>query len=143
MKVLAYNIKVFVYGTLLRGIHNHDYYLKDSNFVKEDSLPKFEMRTHGSYPGIRPLKWNRAISKVHGEVFEINEETLKRLDQLEGVAPPERVSKDYTGNYTRETVKTESGEEVFVYVKCNCKEQMRMVVRDGRWKTFVQKHRRF
>jgi gamma-glutamylcyclotransferase (GGCT)/AIG2-like uncharacterized protein YtfP len=139
-------MKVFVYGTLLRGFGNHEYCLKDSTFVKEDSLPKFEMRTHGSYPGIRPLVWNRATSKVHGEIYEVNEQTLERLDHLEGIVPEVAVQNGRprdSGNYTREVVKTESGEEVFVYVKCRCKDYMKHVIRDGRWKSFTQKHPRF
>ena len=77
---------LFVYGTLQSGQINH-YYLKDARFIdKARSIPLFQIiqREYDSYrypaaflsqePDAQPLK---------GEIYEIDENTLKTIDELE------------------------------------------------------------
>ncbi len=72
--------KLSVYGTLKKGFHNN-YMLKDSQYVGKWNLPpNYTMLNLGSYPGVVP----GGNTPVRGEVWEVSEEVLKRLDQFEG-----------------------------------------------------------
>lgn len=72
---------VFVYGTLKRGGSNH-YLLASARFVGEAT-------TYGDYysmyDGGFPCVLKDGISHVKGEVFLCDDETVARLDRLEGV----------------------------------------------------------
>lgn len=98
-------LNVFVYGTLRKGQIRHEV-LKGSLFIGYGLLKGYDMYSLGNFPAI--VKGNGI---VYGEVYSINEETLKILDYIEGV--------DYE-LYKRElqTIELESGEviEAFVYV---------------------------
>ena len=73
-------VKVFVYGTLMRGHINHSYYLSKSKFLGEAELDGYAMYSVSSFPGIV----SETSGKVKGEVYSVNEETLRKLDSLEG-----------------------------------------------------------
>ena len=70
---------VFVYGTLLSGEHNHDYYLSDSPCIGRSTLTGYDMYDIGSFPGIV-----LGEGEIFGEVYNVSEETLEELDYLEG-----------------------------------------------------------
>lgn len=72
-------MRVFVYGTLLSGCYNHGC-LRDQQFLGAASIRGFALYNLGSYPGIIPA----TEEAVQGEVYEVDEETLARLDRLEG-----------------------------------------------------------
>lgn len=71
---------VFVYGTLLSGLHNH-YLLKDSLFIGYfESKQKMSMFCSGiPYVFTRPAKYS-----IKGEIYEVDDTVLARLDSLEG-----------------------------------------------------------
>jgi len=71
---------VFVYGTLMRDRSNHKYYLEDSSFLGIGSIKGYALYDLGSYPGIRKDE-NEC---TRGEVFEVDDKTMSRLDKLEG-----------------------------------------------------------
>ena len=74
---------VFVYGTLKEGYGNHAFFLKDrAEFVSygktKDKLVMF------STPGFPVVMNNLAKdAPIEGEIYEINDDILARLDQLE------------------------------------------------------------
>ena len=70
---------VFVYGTLLSGERNHDYFLQDSTCLGTATLNGYDMYDLSTYPGIVP-----GSGRVKGEVYEVSEETMRDLDYLEG-----------------------------------------------------------
>ena len=77
--------KVFVYGTLKRGLGNH-HLLKDSRFLGVGYTgPRFVM-LGGGFP---VLVWPKGAGPrqrhVSGELYEVDDATMKRLDQLEAV----------------------------------------------------------
>lgn len=98
---LARRHKVAVYGSLLAGLHNHDW-LEGSRLIDGDGLRDFVMFDLGSFPAIVP----GAGGRVYVEVYEVSDEVLTGLDSLEG----------HPNFYIRTPVRTESGREVFVYV---------------------------
>jgi len=98
---------VFVYGTLKRGFYNQSY-LEDSHFIGEaitkDKYPMVKMEEYFPYL----INDKNTGNYIKGEVFEITNTTLKKLDILEG----------YPALYTRETIEVEIQDdtiEVIVY----------------------------
>lgn len=82
--------KVFVYGTLQRGFHNHAL-LGDSRFIGAASTT--EQYVLRSRPGGIPFVGrDLQVSNITGELFEVDSKLLPRLDQLEGcrMDQPER-----------------------------------------------------
>lgn len=91
---------VFVYGSLRKGEHNH-WYLEGSQFIGEFSTqPCFAMYDLGTYPGIVEGDFS-----VRGEVYQVDDDMLHHLDELEEV-PIE---------YCRETIETPFG-NAWVYI---------------------------
>lgn len=91
-------MKVFVYGTLKRGFPN-SYLLRNSTYIgKATTVDKFCMYDLGAFPAVA---CSPEISKIEGEVYNIDKATLVNLDMLEG----------YPNLYTRTliNVKTERG----------------------------------
>lgn len=96
--------RVFVYGSLLRGMHNHRL-LDGARFVgAARTPPRFTLRDLGSFPAI--VAGGR--TQIVGEIYEVDAETLERLDRLEG----------HPHHYRREPIELERGEvaEIYVYV---------------------------
>lgn len=72
--------KVFVYGTLMKGHGNHRYYLSHSEYVGTGEISGYALYAVSSFPGIVP----EGQERVKGEVYKVDQDTLKRLDRLEG-----------------------------------------------------------
>jgi gamma-glutamylaminecyclotransferase len=71
--------RVFVYGTLLRGFANHSY-LQNASFLG----PAMTVDRYALYADIIPFVIrHEAVSRIIGEVYEIDESTLEDLDRLE------------------------------------------------------------
>lgn len=85
---------VFVYGTLMRGMSRHRY-LKNCPFLGTARVEAL-LYDLGRYPGIKAGKGD-----VIGELYDIDAETLERLDEVEGYAPDDEAS----SLYLRRTVK--------------------------------------
>lgn len=74
---------VFVYGTLKRGHYNHNH-LEKSLFLSNAQV-KGELLDIGPFPGLLGKKNDNSKPKfVQGEVYLVDNETLARLDKLEG-----------------------------------------------------------
>jgi len=73
--------ELFVYGTLKRGgrLHHH-MEARGCKYLRDIELEGFKMYDFGWYPGIIP-----GDGAVKGEVFDITEEMLVHLDEVEGV----------------------------------------------------------
>ena len=73
-------VMVFVYGTLMKGYGNNRYYLAQSEFLGKGEITGYGLYAVSSFPGIVPEDGE----KVQGEVYKVDQDTLKRLDGLEG-----------------------------------------------------------
>ena len=110
--------KLFVYGTSKKDYCNHSV-LGDAEFVKVDCLKGFKMHRLGGFPAIAPYNFNPDNEHphiVHGEVYEINDKDLYRVNQLEGYSPHSMVHQFYD----RQSVVLESGEVALVYYMHEC-----------------------
>ena len=87
---------VFVYGTLRRGDAGAmSIRFPDSQFIAEAKV-RGRLYDLGAYPGLRS---NESNSLVVGEVYEVDDELLKRLDDFEA-----------TSNYLRKQIEITLGD---------------------------------
>lgn len=110
-------MRVFVYGTLKRGFHNHGL-LETSEYIGEDAI-KGTLIDFG-LPGLIP-----GSGIVKGEVYDVNVETLTLLDRLEG----------HPNFYERKTTVTEGGWGVSYYeYKPRFHVGRAKIVQSGEWR---------
>ncbi len=94
---------VFVYGTLKKGFNLH-HYLEDAKFLGDGFIEGYEMYKISWYPAVV-----KGEGKVFGEVYDVDEETLKILDVVE--------DEGVLYKRIKEKIKTEDGDlEGFVYI---------------------------
>lgn len=74
--------RVFIYGTLKRGGINH-FYMHGQRFVSEAStVAGFRLFDLGGYPGM--VRDDAGIS-IEGELWDVDDKALEKLDELEDV----------------------------------------------------------
>jgi len=118
---------VFVYGTLKSG-HQLNRVLADSIFVGEGVLDSTDYGLFhlGAFPAVMAVGYPRSYT-IRGEVYQVDNITLMRLDQIEGVPIL----------YERlvETIKLNSGENVQanVYVMRGGSEPHSPEITTGEW----------
>ena len=96
--------RIFVYGTLKQGQGNWNYLLKGhSLFMGEHTTePMFTMVSLGGFPGVLP----EGSTRIRGEVFEVDDTTMERVDRLEG----------YPSFYNRQQIETQFGPAWMYYL---------------------------
>lgn len=121
---------VFVYGSLLRGMYNNERLLQGpgAKFVSSAcTQPGFTMVSLGGFPGVV----RGGTTSVRGEVYEVDVDTLAKLDMLEG----------HPNMYRRETelVEVEHGRLAlaFIYIWCSGRVHF-SVVEHGDWRKHVR-----
>lgn len=96
--------QIFVYGTLKRKYHNN-VLLSDSKFIREATTkPLYLLYDCGPFPCLIKAP-NGKGKAIFGEVFEVDDVTMKRLDRLEGVPHL----------YQRGDMELENGDKVIAY----------------------------
>lgn len=124
--------KVFVYGSLLSGMGNH-HILENSTFLGHTvTTPDFAMIDLGGFPGL--INYLPGVA-IKGEVYEVNDTVMARLDRLEGYH-----SDNPTGGlYNRQEINTEFGEAI-VYIYNNRYRADRFVT-TGDWRSHLNNKR--
>lgn len=122
--IVIHDMRLFVYGTLMQGMRNHEY-LKDAQFLGVATTgPEFELLTNGSIPAAR---WGN--EPISGELYEVSDVVLEGLDVLEEVN-----SKLY-----ERAEATISGEKAIVYLGSHIfANDSWQKVPGGDWKAFQQ-----
>ena len=122
---------VACYGSLRRGMGNHQYYLSSSEYKGTFSTePEYTLHSLSYYPGLK-LDGNTSIVM---EVYEVDEETLKNLNRLEGYCPGEKST-----FYDRIEINTPWGKAfTYIYVNELSKES---IVESGDWVEFKNKEK--
>ncbi len=113
---------VAVYGTLKRGLSNHEL-LQHASFVGEDCLTCITLYDLGPYPGAR-FEHSEGIDV---EVYAVDELQLQQLDALEeylATAPDQ-------GMYDRRQVLTKFG-RAWIYLY-NREVDQKRALRSGAW----------
>mgnify|MGYP003474896118 CR=1 FL=1 len=76
---------LFCYGTLKKG-HTRQKYLADQRYLGVGVLkPNHRMVYLGGYPALVPVKEGEEGNAIHGELYEVNENSLNECDGVEGV----------------------------------------------------------
>lgn len=75
--------QLFVYGTLKRGCSNHHHLAGQAFLGLARTRPGFRLFDLGGYPGILAHAADR--DGVVGEVWSVDDDALRRLDEFEGV----------------------------------------------------------
>lgn len=73
---------LFVYGTLKRGLRNHHFLAGQEFLGPARTLPGYRLYHCGPYPGVVA---DRGGPAVEGELWRVDDITLRRLDEFEGV----------------------------------------------------------
>jgi gamma-glutamylcyclotransferase (GGCT)/AIG2-like uncharacterized protein YtfP len=109
---------VFVYGTLRRDEVNH-HLLAGAGFRGRHSTgPLYKMVSLGTYPGV--VRGGR--TRIHGEVYAVDAQTLAALDRLEG----------YPTAYTRELIATPWGKAWIYLYRGSLRD--RQTIASGLWR---------
>ena len=118
-------ILVAVYGSLRKGMGNHDYFLGKANYLGEfQTEPIYSLYGLGGFPG---LKLNGSSSIIM-EVYEVTPLEASRIDGLEGY---DKESDDNTF-YDKITINTPWGEaSTYLYVPNVSEDKF---VESGDWK---------
>lgn len=72
---------LFVYGTLRRGLQNHEEYLRNARFMGKATTRDRYALVVGELPYV--VK-DRAVARIVGELYAVDAATLERVDGLEG-----------------------------------------------------------
>ncbi|MGE4552129.1 MAG: gamma-glutamylcyclotransferase [Desulfovibrionaceae bacterium] len=112
---------VFVYGTLKQGLPNHFFIAGQPCLGAARTCERYAL-VEGEYPMVDKT---RAVSRIRGEVYEVGDPILKRLDTLE----------DHPAYYRREParVELEDGREVTAWLYFFPAPQGRLIP-DGDWR---------
>lgn len=73
-------MRVFVYGTLMKGFRNN-HYLEQAKYICDAKITGYDLYKVSTYPGI--VKSQDSAKIVYGELYEINDDILVKLDELE------------------------------------------------------------
>lgn len=114
--------RVAVYGTLKKGQRNH-HWLEGAIFIGHDRLGDISLYDLGAYPGAKLAPSKGTLV----EIYAINAQQLKHLDQLEDYfhhAPNE-------GVYDRAVLATRHGEAWCYLFNANVEEQSK--ISSGDW----------
>lgn len=119
-------MKVFVYGSLLKGLGNHPL-LERSRLVQAEARtpPAYTLHDLGGFPAMVA----GGSTSVVGEVYEVDGATLERLDRLEG----------HPRFYMRTRIRLADGCRVSTYLLRQCE---RPVIPSGDWRAHNAARRR-
>lgn len=114
-----------VYGSLLKGLHNHPVIEEGELLGEHETEPEFTMVSLGGFPGV--MHYGNTVIK--GEVYEVDEHTFKNLDRLEGF----NVQNPDSSFYIREQIETPFGLVWIYLLREGPHNYHEDVVEDGDW----------
>ena len=122
---------VAVYGSLRKTMHNHQYHLSTSTYKGTFTTePEYTLHSLTYYPGLK-LNGNHSVVM---EVYEVDESTLKNLNQLESYYPNEKAT-----FYDRVEIDTPWGKAyTYIYVNPLSEDS---IVESGDWCEFKNKEK--
>ncbi|WCP66793.1 gamma-glutamylcyclotransferase [Vibrio tubiashii] len=107
---------VFVYGTLRQGQSNHHLLAHSEWLGKHATPPIYSLYDLGAYPAVVD-----GHSVIYGEVYRVDEQTLRQLDRLE----------DVPITYRREQIDTPFGLAwMYIYQQAH---QLESLISSGDW----------
>jgi gamma-glutamylaminecyclotransferase len=118
---------IFVYGSLLSGLQNHRL-LAGAPLVEAFTEAAFSLFDLGPFPAMV----DGGASVIRGEVYTVDDETLSRLDRLEG----------HPRFYRRTPITLADGGRVETYLLPASEVVRSTLVPSGDWRTHYEEKRR-
>jgi gamma-glutamylaminecyclotransferase len=115
-------MKVFVYGTLRQGEGNHRLLARARCVGQARTRPEFSFHSLGGFTGMIA----GGQQEVLGEVYEVDQYTLDRLDRLEG----------HPRFYRRTAITLADGTQVDTYLLPRAHYGGHPVIASGDWRTY-------
>ena len=107
---------VFVYGTLRENESNHHFVGQGQFLGHHETLPEYALYDLGAYPAVVD-----GHSVIYGEVYRVDDQTLRQLDLLE----------DVPITYRREQIDTPFGLAwMYIYQQAH---QLETLISSGDW----------
>lgn len=107
--------KIFVYGTLRKGMYNYDLYLRDEKSFRYYAYAKGSLMT--ILGRVYPAYLTDGQDMILGEIHEVSDETMNSIDQLEGYLgegnPKNEYNKELCDIYNEQG---EVVEQAYIYV---------------------------
>jgi len=119
--------RIFVYGTLLAGEPNHRLLTKSELVGPARTKGVFGMLDLGGYPGAVV----GTETKIVGEVYLVDDDTLFQLDRLEG----------HPRLYRRTPIELEDGGEAEMYI-LNDRDRIQRTIPSGSWREHIAGRRK-
>lgn len=118
--------KVFVYGSLKKGFGLSSVLRSATGGEEATTVEQFSMVSLGAFPAV--VKSDVALTHISGEVYEVDDNTLRVLDEIEG-------NPDF---YCREEVETSLG-KAWMYILSEDDTEMELannpvIVKHGVWR---------
>ena len=95
--------RLFIYGTLKKGFPNHDHYMQSArNLGKYQTIEKYPLVLYGERYVPCMLNCPGDGHQVEGELYEVDDECLNRIDALERIQESD--------GYRRSVIRVKSNE---------------------------------
>jgi gamma-glutamylaminecyclotransferase len=120
LTIQSARIRVFVYGTLLRGEDNHRFLRSASYLGSARTAPRFQLFDVGPFPALV----DSGATAVVGELYEVDVETLAALDELE----------DHPDVYRRTEIPLDDGTVAHAYLLVRAPAEDLPVIASGDWR---------
>ena len=114
---------LFVYGSLLEGLGNHRYLMGARLVRHARTAPAYTLVSLGGFPGLLEVGTTRVV----GEVYEVDDETLVAVDRLEG----------HPGHYERVPIRLERRFRAEGYVLRRAGAASYPIVEGGDWRRYL------
>jgi gamma-glutamylcyclotransferase (GGCT)/AIG2-like uncharacterized protein YtfP len=121
---------VGVYGSLREGLSNHRVLSNSKLIGTFQTLPEYTMYDLGSYPGVKP----EGNTSLFIEVYNVSENTLDKLDTLEGYHSYESPN----NYYDRRRIDSPYGEMYIYYYNNKYGTNKIKTVASGDWKDYLE-----
>jgi len=119
--------RVFVYGSLLSGEPNHSVLSRARRIGEARTPPRFVLHDLGAFPAMI----EGGAHAISGEVYEVDEKTLARLDVLEG----------HPRFYRRTPIVLADGTSAETYLLTRAQVEGRPVVTTASWRAHRKERR--
>lgn len=112
--------RLFVYGSLLRGEPNHTFLERARYLGDARTAPEFELVDLGDYPAMV----RGGATAIVGEVYELDPQTLRVVDELE----------DHPEYFRRSLVRLEDGTQIESYLLPDSQADFYPRIPSGDWR---------
>ncbi len=124
---------IFVYGTLKKGLQNHDI-MGNSKFISEAYIHGILYDLGVGFPAVL-LEEGKPRNRVYGEIYDVSMDLLENIDEFEGFYPDNEEDSIYLRMETE--AYPSSREKIIVQVYLMPSKKLKSFfafeIKDGKW----------